>query len=317
MIWEVIICRFLIGLSNKNKNLMKGVISINSKNINELFSDCKDNNIFLLSKIDKGKKVPYSAKTLRCMDVADKTLATDLQTCCQEYVDGNYGGIGVILGEISSEKYLCCIDIDHCVANGAISKEAMSVIQAMDYPYTEFSISGTGLHIFFTSKNQLENYRNDFIEFYSSKRYILATGDIALSNCTNKLVDRTYAINNFLDKVCDKSKSANVSLSSNITVSHMSYTTSSDIVKRIKKSDKCRDKFFKFMSGTHGYEDISRADMAFAGLLACFTSDPKMIEEIMLTSKMVRPKWSQKCGSINYIQYTILKVLRNKNKEVI
>ena len=111
-------------------------------------------------------------------------------------------GIGVVLGKLHSGYTLCAFDIDHCInENGEISKKALDLIKCIN-GYTEYSVSGTGIHILFqvadeitiNTKNQLkisefgyttlenindENGKFDWcgqLEFYFQKRYIALTG---------------------------------------------------------------------------------------------------------------------------------------------
>lgn len=82
-------------------------------------------------------------------------------------------GIGLELGE-----GLCGIDLDHCInGSGQISEEAREIIVQMD-SYTEYSPSGTGIHILFEGKIPEGRRRKGNIEMYSEGRYFTLTGDL-------------------------------------------------------------------------------------------------------------------------------------------
>lgn len=69
-------------------------------------------------------------------------------TKAAERVENSFTGEGYLYGigfELGASGY-CGIDIDHCIINGRITQEAERIVRVLD-SYTEYSISGTGLHI--------------------------------------------------------------------------------------------------------------------------------------------------------------------------
>ena len=68
--------------------------------------------------------------------------------------------------------------MDDHIKDGEIQPEAQSIVNAMD-SYTEYSQSGTGLHIFIKAKKSGKRSKNSTkgIEIYDSERFIVMTGD--------------------------------------------------------------------------------------------------------------------------------------------
>ena len=95
---------------------------------------------------DKKTKVPNDPKTGKNAKSNDISTFSDLGTALS--VIDRYDGLGFgVFGEFSG------IDIDHCVDEyWTISALAFDIIKIMD-SYTELSPSGTGVHIYFRTKD--------------------------------------------------------------------------------------------------------------------------------------------------------------------
>lgn len=94
----------------------------------------------LEQKPDKVKKVPYRVNGARA-DPTNEAHFTDLVTVQKIHDQGGYDGIG-----IGMFGYVIAIDIDGCVHDGKLNVMATEVVEALD-TYTEYSISGTGIHL--------------------------------------------------------------------------------------------------------------------------------------------------------------------------
>lgn len=104
-------------------------------------------------------------------------------------------GIGVMV----NGSGLTFIDIDHCVENGVIVPWALDVVRMFD-TYTEFSPSGTGLHLFIHaeqltpgSKCRTGNHPQfPGVEIYQRDRYFTVTGNrvdgtpLAIRSCDSE-----------------------------------------------------------------------------------------------------------------------------------
>lgn len=88
-------------------------------------------------------KVPYNPKTGYRASAKDPRTWADYETAVRALQSGNYAGIGFELGNSG----YCGIDLDKCVdTSGRISDAAADIVARIG-SYTEYSISGTGLHI--------------------------------------------------------------------------------------------------------------------------------------------------------------------------
>lgn len=106
--------------------------------------ELKENALFCLYKLEqrggKQTKVPYQVRGARA-DPSNPKCFTNFNTVERAYKKGGYAGLGVGV----FEPYVM-IDIDHCVTNGKLSDMAKKIVGIMD-SYTEYSPSGTGVHI--------------------------------------------------------------------------------------------------------------------------------------------------------------------------
>jgi putative DNA primase/helicase len=116
-------------------------------------------------------KVPYSPRTGRLASTTD-LLTWGTFDDALEVLD-HYEGLGFVF--CSADPY-CGIDLDGCVEpeTGEISQWALEVVRNVD-SYTEFSPSGTGVHIFV--RGQLpSSVKRPEIEMYSHSRFFTVTG---------------------------------------------------------------------------------------------------------------------------------------------
>ena len=147
--------------------------------------ELKENALFCLYKLEqrKGKqtKVPYQVRGARA-DTSNQKCFSDFSTVERAYEKGGYAELGVGV----FEPYVM-IDIDHCVTNGELSDMAKKIVGIMD-SYTEYSPSGTGVHIIakvdnfkFDASMYYINNRKLGLEVYvagATKNYLTITGNV-------------------------------------------------------------------------------------------------------------------------------------------
>ena len=89
---------------------------------------------------DKKDKVPYRTNGTRA-DPTNPEHFTSLENVMKVFDKGGYDGIGIgVFDDVIA------IDIDHCVEDGKLNDFATEIVEALK-TYAEFSISGTGVHI--------------------------------------------------------------------------------------------------------------------------------------------------------------------------
>lgn len=188
------------------------------------------------------------------------------------------------------------VDIDHCIENGKMTAQAMEIVKTLN-SYTEYSPSGTGLHIICKGNLPEGGNRKGPYEMYSNGRYFTVTGKTlqgytAINESTGELkqVHSKYigqakkpAQNNHNEKKAQLQGNS-------LTVDMMTQ----DIIKAINKS-KQADKFNQLMQGNiSGYPSQSEAEQAFCNILAFFTGkEIAKMDEIFRQSALYRPKWDE------------------------
>ncbi len=122
---------------------------------------------------EKPDKVPYSARTGRKASSTDVMTWSTFVEAMAAYEKDEYAGLGFVF--CSGDPYTG-IDLDDCVdENGEIALWALEIARYFD-SYTEFSATGTGLHIIV--RGNVPNRRKGEVEVYSSKRFFTVTGHI-------------------------------------------------------------------------------------------------------------------------------------------
>lgn len=138
------------------------------------------------------RKIPINPKTLHNASVSISATWSDYHTAAlnigklaslkigkDKRQDEIILGVGLILGEPSG---LCGIDLDHVISeDGRIDPEALEIIRQMN-SYTEYSPSGTGIHILFRGKTPVTGSKvivnGKSREMYGGKRFFTVTGDV-------------------------------------------------------------------------------------------------------------------------------------------
>lgn len=152
------------------------------------------------------QKIPINPYTLEWSQPNNPDTFSDFNTAYNQLYcnDDIYIGLGIRLS-----NNLCCIDLDHCLEEIGSPQynQAMEIVDKFN-SYTEVSLSGTGLHIFFIAdlksiftQNEIKTYTDTYnlknstknIECYSPEvtdRYIAITGEVfnkhfILRDCTD------------------------------------------------------------------------------------------------------------------------------------
>lgn len=248
---------------------------------------------------DGGKitKIPYQIDGNEAQSNNPRTWSTFL-TASKFYTNSNADGIGFVFSK--RDKFVG-IDIDKCVtyaaddkdrSNPIISNFAKEIIEMMD-SYTEFSVSGTGLHIIVRGSlpqsicgTGRKNARLG-LEIYQYGRYFTMTGN---RENANEIYDRTDELGELLELHFDDS----------------------DVVGRIKLQDyendeikmsneqlwekmfrsKSGDEIRSMFNGNLINDDHSSTDLALCNHLAFWTGkSATRMDSMMRESGLMRSKW--------------------------
>src|SRR4051812_14840277 len=95
-------------------------------------------------------KVPYVApgRRARANDPTTWRTRRDAEACAMRIVNGLGGGVGIVLGDLGANRYLCGLDLDSCLRDGKLAIWAAAILDTLD-TYCEISPSGGGVKAFF------------------------------------------------------------------------------------------------------------------------------------------------------------------------
>lgn len=216
-------------------------------------------------------------------------------------VKGTVDGVGFVLGD-----GICGFDLDHCLDDkGQLTDLAADVVSTVD-SYTEYSPSGTVLHVLFSGSIPPGRNKNKdgSLEAYCTGRFFTVTGD-----GSGELNERTEQAAEIFQKY--------------MAVAPAPLATPRAEPHDLPLSewgDGLPDRMFKAKNGTairrlwdgdtsaYG-EDSSRADSAMVMHIAFYAKDERRIDELFRQSGLMRPKWDEKHGVQTYGQLTIAKAL--------
>ncbi|WP_373164261.1 phage/plasmid primase, P4 family [Agathobaculum sp. Marseille-P7918] len=169
-------------------------------------------------------------------------------------------------------------------------------------------------------------YKMPEIEMYTSSQYVILTGSVYEEH--NTIHDATVAVTEiqaqFSDNNCamTTTKKQTKLLLNNDAVAVSKDTSDPMADDNFPLSSEARDVFTaaifaknheKFLNlyqkELNDSHDWSSSDMSLCCILAHFTKDPHIIDEIFRTSKLMRPKWDELHGNSTYGAHTIHKAI--------
>lgn len=222
----------------------------------------------------------------------------EYQTAIDAVVKFGFSGIGFMF----APPYFG-VDLDHCVDNQDFVDEFVESLQS----YTEYSKSGTGIHIICKGKLPDGARRRGNVEMYSDRRYFIMTGNVYNPNYT-KVVDCTEKIKVLHSKYL-YSEAPKVAPKPFERISM-------DDQEVIDKARNCKtgNLFQLLYSGNWEglYPSQSEADLTLCNHLAFWTQkDADQMDRIFRSSGLYREKWDKKRGSLTYGQITVQKAISN------
>ena len=246
-------------------------------------------------------KVPYRADDpSRKASTTDPATWADFETALRAMREH-----GLLLGFVLGGGFVG-VDLDHCVNDGVIEPWAAEIIDLLD-SYTEFSVSGTGIHVICRGTLPTGGRRKGQIEVYDAARYFVMTGDVVR---VATIEDRTAALAALHARIFGYGPSPD-SLAAlgvdpndqrgkeNIEPSDLPrpVTCSDDELIALAQHAANGAKFSRLWNGDtslHGGDD-SVADLALCTMLAFWTQcDDERIDRLFRRSKLYRRKWERR-----------------------
>lgn len=215
-----------------------------------------------------------------------------------------FDGVGFVLAK--SDPYVF-VDLDHVITDGELEAWAREVIGRMD-SYTEFSQSGTGIHIIARATKpgpRCRTHSKPQFEIYEDVRLVVFTGTLWAGSPT-QINDAQRAVNEIYNEVFGENPR---NIPPKETEKNARPVGMSDPVL-IEEALAARNgaKFERLWHGNTGeYNgDASSADMALCCILAYWTDkDPGRMDRLFRESGLMRDKWDVFRGSQTYGQITI------------
>lgn len=255
-------------------------------------------------------KIPYNAVSGQRAKSNDESCFTSFEKAAGA---AGYSGIGVGIFH-----GICAVDLDCCVdENGAVSDKAKEIVKLM-HSYTEYSPSGTGLHILFLA----ENYQYDTDRFYIMNH---ASGiEVYVAGVTNKFVtvtgneirdhypfeSRTEELNVLLERYMTRTKTEPKETARN-AINARKPMADRELIIRAERS-RNGEAFRKLMSGDWkgDFSSQSEADMVLCSMLAFWTgANAWQMDHIFRHSGLMRGKWDSPRAGSTYGADTIQKAI--------
>ncbi|MFD1563094.1 hypothetical protein ACFR99_05995 [Haloarchaeobius amylolyticus] len=182
------------------------------------------------------------------------------------------------------------IDLDDCVEDGHIDEWAQEIVDTLD-SYTEYSPSGTGLHIIVKGDHPAERQRKGDVEMYEDGQFFTVTGK-HVSETPMTVERRQDALEEVSAQYLSAETTSCPSVESDHNRSEPISTSDQELLEKAKSADN-GEKFKRLWHGdTTGYESHSEADLALCSMLAYWTGDDKnWIDRLFRKSDLYRAKW--------------------------
>lgn len=204
------------------------------------------------------------------------------------------------------------VDLDGVIDEaGQLSEFAAAIVRELD-SYTEYSPSGTGLHILLKTTLGSVGSRNDDIglEMYNNGRFFTVTGKVY--GDPKPIQERTQQAQAVFNRYLKKPDKA-AQQPAHPPVGAYSADSSGDLWRKMfdSRNGAAIQALYNGDTGAHA-NDHSRADQALANHLAYWTNgDPSKIDEMFRQSALMRPKWDERRGAQTYGEKTIANALAN------
>lgn len=249
------------------------------------------------------KKNPIDPRTGYNARSNDPATWTDFQQAADGVALYGCKGVGFMLGD-----GIAGVDIDHCIdpATGKPSALAAEIAAKMD-SYTEYSPSGTGLHILFLGAKPAGACRSSALglEMYDKGRYFTVTGRVFGE--PRLLAERSEQATAVHAKYLAKPAAPLRAGAGIVSSTQGEGPDTAELLRRAAASRE-GERFSALLAGNWQaiYPSQSEADLGFCGMLAFWLGcDPARMDETFRGSGLYRTKWDERRGAKTYGQLTI------------
>lgn len=244
------------------------------------------------------------------------TWSTYEQTADTYISTKRYAGIGFIITE---NDPFTGIDLDKCVdPSGEIQPWAKDIIKRFD-SYTEFSPSGTGVHIIIQASKpgpRCRIFTHPQIEVYDKVRFLAITGNI-VPGCSNNIQPSANELSIFYTEIFGPpEQELEPTVKRRIMNANPSDLSDWELIEKAKAS-KISPRFTDLWYGNAGAynNDLSSATMAFCNDLAFWTvDDSERMDRILRQSGLMRDKWDSRRPQGTWGSMTIQKAINSPHE---
>lgn len=238
-------------------------------------------------------KIPVDPKTLKDAKANDPSTWATFEEAVAAAARHGLAGVGI---EFASG--VCGVDLDGVISGGQITPEAADIVETMD-SYTEYSPSGTGLHILFMGKLPQGRRRKGAVEMYDAGRFFTVTGETY--GAPRELQERTQEAARVHARYIEPQEPKQAQESPRAP--QRAQESDADIISKMfssRRGPEIRKLWAGDLSSYGG--DHSRADQALINDLAYWTNgDAGRMDQLFRQSGLMRDKWDRRDG--NYGTY--------------
>lgn len=236
----------------------------------------------------------------------DPSTWGSFKDACTAYEQGGWDGVGFMLTKTDG---FWVLDLDDCVDGHDVAEYAAEIVRKID-SYTEFSASGTGLHV--AGRGALPGTRRrggvHDIELYENVRYIAMTGQ-HVANTPSTIENRQAEIEALYREQFPEPEETDLQVQKEHTLSPAVVAMSDkELLERARNAangPKVRRLYDE--GDIENYPSPSEGDLALCSILAFFAGpDPERIDQLFRKSALCREKWETRP---DYRERTIRKAI--------
>ena len=253
---------------------------------------------------ERGKfdKIPYqingnTAKT------NDPSTWTTFENALNASNGGEFDGIGFVF---TKDDPYSGVDLDSCFDEAGTIKKEVQKYSTLLNSYTEYSPSGTGLHVIVKGKLPPGGRKKGSFECYDSGRFFTVTGR-HFESTPHAIENRQAELEKFHREIFGQQRSEVP-----IVAPAVASLSDDEIIAKAKAA-KNGDKFTALWSDSMGgYSSQSEADLALCDILAFWANgDIVCVDRLFRQSGLMRPKWDEKhlSDGSTYGQMTLQKAI--------
>jgi putative DNA primase/helicase len=249
----------------------------------------------------KRTKPPFTADGSRPASCDDPSTWSSFAAVAAGIEAGRLAGAGF---QVKEGQGILGVDLDHCrdPRQGGIQPWAREIVDRLN-SYTEVSPSGTGIRIFLRAIKPGPRCRKGKLEIYDRSRYFTVTGDwIRTTPAT--IEERQAQLDALYAELWPEKAASNGQRPATSGAGPTAWEVIA-LASRAKNSAK----FEALMRGDTSDRggDDSAADLALCNLIAFYSRDPAVIDQVMRQSGLMREKWER----ADYRERTIAAALEN------